>query len=376
MKKVVVLGCGRVGNAIARDLKKDRSIDVKGVDISEKNIELLKEYKIKTEVCDVNSKMEMEKVVKDADLVIGALPGFMGFEILKRLINLKKNVVDISFFPEDPFELDNLAKKKGVTAIVDAGIAPGCSNLIAGRMQSIFDKFETFYCYVGGLPTERLYPYEYKAPFSPIDVIEEYTRRARLVRGGKVIEMEPLSEPEYINFKGVGSLEAFNTDGLRTLLKTIKAENMAEKTLRYIGHIDKIRILKETNLFSKKKIKIGDAFISPIDVTSNLLFPLWTFSEEEEDITVMRVIAEGKVHKKNVTYIYELFDRMDTTNKVSSMARTTGYTATALARLFLSKKLNKKGIIPLEFVGENYENYLFVMKDLAKRGVIFKESVY
>lgn len=297
----------------------------------------------------------------------------MGFQCVKNVISCKKDIVDISFFSEDPFLLEQEAKKNKVTCIVDAGIAPGCSNLIAGRMMKVLDEIESLIIYVGGLPVERKWPYEYKAPFSPIDVIEEYTRPARFIRNGKEVVMEALSESELVNFSGVGTLEAFNTDGLRTLLKTVKAKSMVEKTLRYPGHIDKIKVLRETGFFSKEKIEIDGKGIAPIEVTSKLLFPLWSFSEGEEDITVLRIEVKGKVNKRNATYKFELFDKMDTERGISSMARTTGYTATAMARLIISGRFREKGVFPPEFIGENIDNYLFVMKELGSRGVVFKE---
>lgn len=156
----------------------------------------------------------------------------MGFCTLKTVIECGKDIVDISFFPEDPFKLDQLAKEKKVTAVVDCGVAPGCSNLILGYMASILDVIESFSCYVGGLPRIRTWPYEYKTPFSPSDVIEEYNRPARLVDNGKVVTQPALSEVELIDLPGVGTLEAFNTDGLRTLIRTMKVPCMKEKTMR------------------------------------------------------------------------------------------------------------------------------------------------
>ncbi|MCX7830929.1 MAG: saccharopine dehydrogenase, partial [Acidobacteria bacterium] len=344
-------------------------------DNSQRALDFLKEKGIKTCKCDLNSKPGIEKAVKDSDLVVGALPGFMGFQCVKNVIACKKDIVDISFFPEDPFLLDSEAKKNKVTCIVDAGIAPGCSNLIAGRMMKTLDDIDSLMIYVGGLPVERKWPYEYKAPFSPIDVIEEYTRPARLVRNGKVVELEALSESELINFNGIGTLEAFNTDGLRTLLKTVKAKNMAEKTMRYIGHIEKMKLLRETGFFSKEKIQVAGKEVRPLDLTAKLLFPLWSFSEGEEDITVLRIEVKGKINKKSATYKFELFDKMDIEKGISSMARTTGYTATAMARLIISKKFNEKGVFPPELIGSNIDNYLFVMKELGLRGVVFKETV-
>jgi saccharopine dehydrogenase-like NADP-dependent oxidoreductase len=343
-------------------------------DNSQRALDFLKEKGIKTQKIDLSAKSGIEKAVKDADLVIGALPGFMGFQCVKNVISCKKDIVDISFFPEDPFLLDSEAKKNKVTCIVDAGIAPGCSNLIAGRMMQTLDEIDSMMIYVGGLPVERKWPYEYKAPFSPIDVIEEYTRPARLVKNGKVVEMEALSESELLNFNGVGTLEAFNTDGLRTLLKTVKAKNMAEKTLRYLGHIEKMKVLRETGFFSKEKIEINGKEITPLEMTSKLLFPLWSFSEGEEDITVMRIEVKGRINKKNAAYKFELFDKMDTEKGISSMARTTGYTATAMARLIISGRFKEKGVFPPELIGSNIDNYLFVMKELGLRGVVFKET--
>ncbi|MFB3851404.1 MAG: saccharopine dehydrogenase family protein [Acidobacteriota bacterium] len=372
--RVAVLGAGRVGNAIARDLHSDKNLKVEVFDNSQRALDFLKEKGIKTKKCDLNSKAGIEKAVKDADLVVGALPGFMGFQCVKNVIFCKKDIVDISFFPEDPFLLEAEAKRNKVTCIVDAGIAPGCSNLIAGRMMQILDEIDSMMIYVGGLPVERKWPYEYKAPFSPIDVIEEYTRPARIVKNGKIVEMEALSESELINFNGIGTLEAFNTDGLRTLLKTVKAKNMAEKTLRYLGHIEKMKVLRETGFFSKEKIEVDGKLLRPLDITAKLLFPLWSFSEGEEDITVLRIEVKGKINKKNATYKFELYDKMDTEKGISSMARTTGYTATAMARLVLSGKFKEKGVFPPELIGSNIDNYLFVMKELGLRGVVFKET--
>lgn len=373
--KVVVLGAGRVGNAIARDLNQEEGLTVEVCDFSQKALDFLKEKGIATKKIDLSTKEGIEKAVESAEIVVGALPGFMGFQCVKNVISFKKDIVDISFFPEDPFLLDEEAKKNDVTCVVDAGIAPGCSNLIAGRMVTTLDEIESLIIYVGGLPIERKWPFEYKAPFSPIDVIEEYTRPARLVKNGKIVTMEALSESELVNFNGLGTLEAFNTDGLRTLLKTVKAKNMAEKTLRYLGHIEKIKILRETGFFSKEKIEIDGKEIMPLELTSKLLFPLWSFSEGEEDLTVFRMEVKGKINGKNATYKFELFDKMDLEKGISSMSRTTGYTATAMVRLILYKKFNEKGVFPPELIGKNIDNYLFVMRELGKRGVVFKETI-
>ena len=134
---------------------------------------------------------------------------------------------------ENSLELDALAKEKNITAIVDCGVAPGMDNIILGYYNEKM-KLTDFECLVGGLPKEKKWPFCYKAPFSPIDVIEEYTRPARYIENGEMITREALSDCEFVEFQGVGTLESFNSDGLRSIMFTMPhIKNMKEKTLRY-----------------------------------------------------------------------------------------------------------------------------------------------
>ncbi len=370
MHRVIVLGAGLVGNVIARDLHKDDSIVVVVADINKERLDYLHQaYGLSVIQLDLGKERELEEIIKDFDLVIGAVPGFMGFETLERVIKCGKNIVDISFFEEDPFQLDDLAKRHGVTAIIDAGVAPGLSNLIAGYEFNSLDEMSEFECYVGGLPKERVLPFEYKAPFSPVDVIEEYTRDARMVEDGRIVVKPALSEPEILYFQGIGSLEAFNTDGLRTLLKTLKVPFMKEKTLRYPGHIEKIKLLKDAGFLSTKPIRIGETEITPIEFTSKILIDNWKLKKGEEDFTVMRVIVRGKKQGENLTITYELYDEYDREEEVLSMARTTGFTCTAIARLVLSGKIKQKGIIPPEKIGMNADVFRRIIEELRKRKI-------
>jgi saccharopine dehydrogenase-like NADP-dependent oxidoreductase len=313
--------------------------------------------------------------VKDADLVVGAVPGHMGFATVKAVLEAGRPIVDISFFEQDPFLLDDLAKSNRLTAVVDCGIAPGCDNIILGYLETLLDRLDRFLCLVGGLPSVRTWPYEYKAPFSPSDVIEEYTRPARYVAHGEVVTLPALSEPELLDFPGVGTLEAFNTDGLRTLLHTVKAPFKKEKTLRYPGHIEKMRVLRETGLFSKDTVDVKGKKVVPLDLTSKLLFSLWQFEEGEEDFTVMRVEVEGDKGGQRVHYTYDLLDRCDVATGTLSMARTTGYTCTAVVRAVARGLYRVPGISPPEFLGRAPGVYEFVMRELAARGVVFRETV-
>lgn len=374
--KITVLGSGRVGSTIARDLAAEPGFEVTVVDASEAALgRLADEPRLRTRRADLGDPAEIGKAVQDADLVAGAVPGFMGFAMVKTVLEHGKDIVDISFFDEDPFRLDELARERGLTAVVDCGVAPGCSNLILGRVATLLDRVDTFACYVGGLPVVRTWPFELKAVFSPIDVIEEYTRPARFVRGGQPVTLPALSEVEPLDFAGVGTLEAFNTDGLRTLLKTVPAPNMVEKTLRYPGHADKMRMLRETGFFGQQPIDAGGTRVRPLDVTAKLLFSAWQLGEGEEDVTVMRVAVEGEKERKKLRYSYDLLDRYDRATRTTSMARTTGYTCTAAVRLVAAGLYKTKGISPPEFIGREADAYAFMMRELEQRGVSFRETV-
>ncbi len=374
--KVVVLGAGLVGNVIARDFAENIDIDVSLVDVNQDTLDkITANYNIHGICADLSNPNIIKEIVAGYDIVIGALPGYMGFQAVKAVIEAGKNIVDISFFEEDPFELDELAKEKGVTAVIDAGIAPGLSNIILGHVDSVLEETQNFLCFVGGLPIIRDWPFEYKAFFSPIDILEEYTRLARYVENSEIVVKQALSDPELLEFVGVGTLEAFNTDGLRTLLRTMDIPFMKEKTLRYPGHIEKMKMLRETGFFDKKTIKINGKEIKPIDLTSKLLFDKWKMEEGDEDLTVMKVTIEGIKEDKKLRYSYYMLDKYDKEKKIISMARTTGYTCTAIVKQIIEGVYDEKGIIPPEYLGKHLETYTSIIEELAKRNVIIKEEI-
>jgi len=274
--KAIILGCGLVGGVIAKDLAEDKDFQVTVADIDEKKLnKLAKEAGIKGIKADLSDSKVIKEIVAEQDIVIGAVPGFLGFNMLRSVIKAGKNVVDISFMAEDPLSLDELAKRNGVTAVVDMGVAPGMSHMIVGYVDSLLDKTESVIILVGGLPVIREWPYEYKIAWSPKDVIEEYIRPARLIEYGKIVEKPALSELELVNLPQIGTLEAFNTDGLRSLLYTVKVPFMKEKTLRYPGYAEKMRMFRETGFFSDIPIEVGGLKVKPVDFTAELLFPKW-----------------------------------------------------------------------------------------------------
>lgn len=372
MKQVVVLGAGMVGGAIAADLCRDYAVTAVDADAG-RLAALAAAHPLATRVADLRDPAAVHAAVSGADLAIGAVPGFMGFTTLRAAIEAGVNVVDISFFDEDPFELDALAQAHGVTAVIDAGVAPGLSNLTLGY-EATRMAVSSFRCLVGGLPERRSWPWQYKAPFSPIDVLEEYTRPARLRENGALVVKPALSEPELVEIEPIGTLEAFNTDGLRTLLRTMAVPHMVEKTLRYPGHIEYVRVLRESGFLGREPVQVGGVAVRPIELAAALLFPQWRLAPGEPEFTVMEISVRGLVAGEECTVIYRLFDRTDRTTATSSMARTTGYTCTAIARLVLEGAFHRPGICPPEYVGAAADRFEQVVSYLAARGVALRRE--
>jgi lysine 6-dehydrogenase len=366
--QIAILGAGMVGRAMAIDLQKKYSVT--SFDVSEHSLDILtkKNSEIKTVKADLSNYNNYPALLQPFDYVICAVPGFMGYKALEAIINAGKNVVDISFFPEDALALDKLAKGKNVTAIVDCGVAPGMSNLILGYYNSKMT-ITNFECMVGGLPKKRVKPFEYKAPFSPIDVLEEYTRPARYVENSCIVTKSALSDAELINFEPVGTLESFNTDGLRSILFTMgHIPNMKEKTLRYPGHIDLMKGLIAAGFLNTEKVSGLD--ISPMEFTSKLLFNQWKLGEEEAEFTIMQI----KVSDETKTITYDLYDEYDAETKTSSMSRTTGYTATAALNMLIDGHFSDKGVFPPELVGSNEKCFNYILDYLRERNVIYRRT--
>jgi len=370
-----------VGRAMALDLA--RRHEVLALDASRKGLDRLEaeaardgSRPISTRVVDVTDESALAAAVQGRDLFVAAVPGFLGFRTLRALLEQGAPVVDISFFPESALDLDDLARARGVPAAVDVGVAPGLASMILGHHDRAWSVTE-FECLVGGLPEQPVGPWHYKAPFSPVDVVEEYLRPARLMENGRTVVRPALSDPELIDFPGVGTLEAFNTDGLRSILSTMDhIPNMREKTLRWPGHREMALSLREAGLLSEEPIAGVDAdgrpiWITPREVTSRLLFKQWALDPGEREFTAMRVTVRGTDRQSGAPReaVYQLLDHTDPVSGTSSMARTTGYTCTAVAELILAGMISEPGVHPGERLGGLAGVLDSVLAHLAERGV-------
>jgi saccharopine dehydrogenase-like NADP-dependent oxidoreductase len=354
------IGSGMIGSAMALDLAKNHDVFLS--DNNKKSLAKIQSQNNSIEIqqLDVTNKSALSQWIQPADIVLLAVPGFLGYEALKTIIETGKHVVDISFSQENVLDLNTLAKKNNVISIVDAGVAPGIPNYLLGYWNSKIE-IKSFEYYVGGLPKNPTPPFYYKAPFSPIDVIEEYMRPARMMIDGKLITRPALSDLETIEFEEVGKLEAFNTDGLRSILSTMNhVPNMKEKTLRYPKHAQLMINYRNKGLFDEDNIQ----------ETSRQLFKDWKLEENEQEFTIMDIIIEGTTEKIK----YHLYDEFNTTSQTSSMARTTGYTATATINLILEKLWIDSGVFPPEIIGKKEQCMHHILNYLETRNIIIMKK--
>jgi saccharopine dehydrogenase-like NADP-dependent oxidoreductase len=367
MKRAVVLGGGMVGATIAADMCASEGWQVCVADVRQAPLDAVAaRCRVDTRRADLSNPAVIAEVCADADVVLGAMPSALGLATLRAVIAAGKHYVDISFMAEDPLPLAASAAAAGVIAVVDCGIAPGLSSIMCGHAVATLDRCESLLIYVGGLPVERRWPFGYKAGFAPSDVIEEYVRPARFVERGELVVREALTDLEPIDLPGLGTVEAFNTDGLRTLIDTLEVPNMKEKTLRWPGHVELMRAFRATGLFDVEPIDVAGQAVRPRDVTAALVFPRWTYEPGEADLTVLRVEASGGGR----TLRWDLLDYYDPATDTSSMSRCTGYPATAVARII------GEGAFPLgpgvyapETPGREPGFLARVLGDLEARGI-------
>jgi saccharopine dehydrogenase-like NADP-dependent oxidoreductase len=413
-QRTVILGAGMVGSAMAADLVQDERFSVTVADRDAGALERLQQRLggpqgrgPRVVRADLGDPAAVTRLASEHDLVLGALSSVIGLQTLRAVIEAGRPYVDISFMAEDALSLSGLAAERGVTAVVDCGVAPGMSNMMCGHAAARLQPCESLAIYVGGLPVERRWPFEYKAGFAPHDVIEEYVRPSRLVEDGRVVVREALSEPELLDFPGIGTLEAFNTDGLRSLATTLSVPFMKEKTMRYPGPIALMRVLRETGLFSKEPVEVpvagdgaggsgaggsgagssgagrsgagsgGTVRVRPLDVTARMMFPKWTYAPGEADLTVMRVSAEGRLDAtpNRVRLQWDLLDYHDPETDTRSMSRTTGFPATIMARFLVEGRFRKPGVHPPETVGAQPGLLDAMLQELQRRGVKYTASV-
>jgi saccharopine dehydrogenase-like NADP-dependent oxidoreductase len=375
--KIIVLGSGKIGSIMAKDFSESNpGAEVTLGDISEERAKkAASQIKSANGTTITTSDHEaLTKQLSGYDLILGALPGDYGYKALEAAIEAKVDVVDVSFTPENPTQLDGDAKSAGVTIIPDCGVAPGLSNILTGYSASRLDNVREAHIMVGGIPETPVPPLGYTITWSAEGLIDEYVRDVVIIENGKKVQVPALSGLEEIDFPGVGKLEAFYTDGLRTLVVSFPGvENMWEKTLRYRGHVEKVRLLRELGFFSDEHVTVKGAKVQPRLVTARLLErSLW--KPEIGDLLAMNVEVLGETNDKKTGYWHRIIDRFNHETGVSAMARTTAYTASIVAGMLAQGTIKSPGVIPPEKLGMKRGFAENLMAQLKQRGVLIEET--
>jgi lysine 6-dehydrogenase len=375
--KVIVLGCGKIGAVIAHEFH--RRVPASKVTMAD--IDGDRSRKAATAIpgagwttIDTSDKGSLVEKIRGHELVLGALPGDYGYTAITAAVEAGVNMVDVSFTPEDPTKLDAEAKERGVTVIPDCGVAPGLSNMLVGYGASRLDKVDSAYVMVGGIPETPVPPLGYTITWSAEGLVDEYVRGARIVKDGKIVEVPALSGLEEITFPGVGTLEAFYTDGLRTLADTLPGvTEMWEKTLRYPGHVEKVRLLRDLGFFSDEPVMVQGVKVPPRLATARLLERSLRMPDVG-DLLAMQITVKGVKGGKRLGYVFQVLDRYDHEGKVSAMARTTGYTAAIVAGELASKKIKQTGVIPPEKLGMDQNFTKNLLSELRKLNIMVEEN--
>lgn len=358
MTQIAVIGAGNVGRTIARDLAEDFELII--VDSDRKKLDSVENRSsmVETVQLDASSKKELEDLLSEYDTAVGALPSALGYDCVKAAIEAETDIIDISFMPEDPFSLEGSAKRKEVTVIVDAGFGPGMSNVFMGRIDEEMDELKKTDIKIGGLPLNPEPPLYYELTWSPKDLIEEYLRKARIRRDGEVVEIDPFDEIREVELHGK-KFEEFYSDGLRTLLETIDVDDLEETTLRWKGHLEKMKVLRELGFFDEENI---DHSLNVIESSMR---------SGGRDFCIMDVRARGEKDGKEVKMEYFFYDEAG--EEFSAMSRSTGYPAAAITRLFMQKKDEfSTGVIPPEIIGRDKVNHDYLVERLREKEIKIK----
>lgn len=370
--KVAVLGAGMMGSVIAKDLVQQGEFDTVVVaDSDEKklsNVERFVGRRVVAEILDVKDLERASRFIGSFDVVASALPHGAVHYANIAAVKAGGRMVDIAF-EDEQMSLNEEAISKGAMLIPGCGLAPGLGGiLLANGVKEV--KGYDGRILVGGLPQKPEEPFRYRLLFSIVGLIREYTEDARVIKEGKLLRVKPFDHVMSFRFpRPVGELEGFYTDGLATLLYTMKGmRNMSEVTLRWPGHASKIKFLIDAGFFDRKEMEVNGLSISPYDFTLALLEKKLS-QGDSRDMTVMRVEVRGERGSMS----YYMLDLYDEKNGITSMARTTGYTCSAVASFVARHLIKGKGIVAPETAisGKLFEKLL---EELAKRKVTIKKS--
>lgn len=379
--KMLVLGAGLQGCACAFDLLGDP--EVARVTLADLQPERRARFLSKREdarfhaiTLDVTDHAAVLEVMRQHDAVLSAIPYYFNGPMAKLAVEAGCHFADLGGNTEIVMEqkqLDAEAKAKGLSIMPDCGLAPGMVNILAAEGIRRLDRADRVRIYVGGLPQHPEPPLNYQIVYSLEGALDYYTTASWILRDGKPVTVDALSELEPVEFEApIGTLEAFHTaGGISTMPFSFegKVREMEYKTLRYPGHADLMRAIRELGLLSNEPIKVKGKDVVPRDAFIASVSPKLT-KPEGRDLVALRVVVSGEKDGAPASTTFDLVDRYDEVNGISAMMRTTGYSLAITGLVQARKQVIRFGVTTPD-EGMPFDRYV---DGLKQRGVIIRES--
>jgi len=287
------------------------------------------------------------------------------------------NIVDLSGPAQKEWEeINKMAEKAGVTIIPGCGLEPGLTDILAAYGMDMLDSVEAVDIWCGGIPQKPKPPLDYKIVFGGV-YLPLQPGTVKVIEDGKVREVKRYTPGEPVRFKGIDrTLECFYDRFPETLYEVEKFKGVrrcTNKTVRYPSYCEKVKFLDECGLLSKEPIEFRGRKVVPFEIFSKIIYPKVRLEEGEKDITVIKVLIEGDKNGCETCYTFDMVDFYDNERGITSMAKTTSYTAAVVARMLGRGDILEKGIVPpVKIVRGNLFRKL--LKALTERGVHITEK--
>ncbi len=352
--KILVLGAGMMGRAIAYDLSRFSAVDTIILGEKDKKTRLsadrfLQGTGVKSLAINAENSSSIKRVVQKKDIIISALPYIYNYRLAQLAIQTKTHFIDLggnNTIVQNERRLFSKAEKNDVTIIPDSGLAPGLVSIITRDVVDHFDTVASVRLRVGGLPRTPKPPLNYQIVFSPYGLINEYVEDALILNQGKILSKKSMTEVESLSFpKPFGAMEAFLTSGgCSTLPYTYRhiIQYLDYKTIRYPGHCEKIKVILDMGFANETKIHCAGQMIAPRDVFASLLMK--NIPTTGEDVILLKVMSQGMKQGVKRTRDYLIIDHYDKKNKITAMMRTTGYPVAITAQMIENCTIQKHGV--------------------------------
>lgn len=385
--KILVLGAGRMGLGAAYDLAHNsqgvESVTVADVDEGRARAvaEVLKSERVSAAQVDVDDHARVVELMRGHDAALSCVTYFHNLALARAAVEARTNFCDLggnNSVVDSELALDAEAKAAGINIIPDCGLAPGMVSVLAAHGAARFSRLDELHIRVGGLPQQPRPPLDYQIVFSVEGLINEYVERARVVRDGRLVEVESMTEIESLDFpEPFGRMEAFQTSGGTSTLPETFAGRIREldyKTIRYPGHCERFRLLIELGLCDGGAVELEGARVSPRRLLGEMLYK--HLPADGPDVVLIRLEFVGQLvvadAGRATRLRYDIIDRFDERTGLSAMQRTTAFPASVIAQMMARGLTTRKGSIPQE---RCVPAEAFV-RELAARDIVIDESIF